>query len=123
MSLPLDSLDSIDSIDSIDSSTAESEGVSPVGESNFRDRAVSEYSPKGTARTGFSYFRFSYKEGSRVVSIHIPGGNVRSALAQSRAIEVRAAIAAGMPPKEIVEAIKSWSGSLKQVLPRPSSYR
>ncbi|WP_293126881.1 hypothetical protein [Microcoleus sp. bin38.metabat.b11b12b14.051] len=95
--------------DLIDSATAESEGVSSVEESNFRDRAVSEYSPKGTARTGFSYFRFSYKDGSRTVSIHIPGGNVRSANAQSRAIEVRAKIAAGMPPEEIVKAIRKMS--------------
>lgn len=99
MSLPLDL---------IDSPTAESERVNPVGESNFCDRAVSKYFPKGTARGGFSYFRFSYKEGSRTLTVHIPGGNVRSPLAQARAALVRDAVREGKSNLEIVGIIQKW---------------
>ncbi|MCC3544837.1 MAG: hypothetical protein JGK21_31940, partial [Microcoleus sp. PH2017_22_RUC_O_B] len=44
----------------------------------------------------------------RVRHVHIPGGNVRSALSQSRAIEVRAKIAAGAMSTEIVDMIRKW---------------
>ncbi|MCC3410158.1 MAG: hypothetical protein JGK17_32440 [Microcoleus sp. PH2017_10_PVI_O_A] len=52
---------------------------------------------------------FSYKEGGRVRHVHIPGGNVRSALSQSRAIEVRAKIAVGATSAQIAEMIRKWS--------------
>jgi len=97
MSLPLDLIDSV---------TAENEEVNPVTESNFRERAVNQYSPKGTARGGFAYFRFSYKEGSRVLHVHIKGGNVRSSLAQARAALVRDAAREGKSNSEIVRTIK-----------------
>ena len=91
----------------IDSVTAANEEFNLVTESNFRDRAVYEYSSKGTARGGFAYFRFSYKEGSRVRHVHIGGGNVRSAIAQARAALVSEAVREGMSNLEIVRMIKT----------------
>jgi hypothetical protein len=41
--------------------------------------------------------------------LHIPGGNIGSVLAQSRAAEVMELAAAGVPSLEICDRIKSWS--------------
>jgi hypothetical protein len=69
---------------------------------------VATYRPKGTARGG-EYFRFSYRAGSKMKHLHIPGGNTGSVLAQSRAAEVMELAAAGIPSLEICDRIKSWS--------------
>ncbi|MCC3463917.1 MAG: hypothetical protein JGK26_29835 [Microcoleus sp. PH2017_27_LUM_O_A] len=42
--------------------------------------------------------------------VYIPGGNVRSASSQSRAIEDRAKVQAGDSTAQIVEMIEQWSG-------------
>jgi hypothetical protein len=78
------------------------------GEINSATRSVSTYRPKGTARGG-EYFRFVYRAGTRIRSVHVPGGNTGSVLAQSRAAEVMELAAAGVPSLEICDRIKSWS--------------
>lgn len=70
--------------------------------------SVNEYAPAGTAAGDYRYYRFTYWDGQRIHHTHIPGGNVGSILAQSRAIEVRSAIAKGISPPEIVEMIRRW---------------
>jgi hypothetical protein len=69
---------------------------------------VATYRPKGTARGG-EYFRFSYRAGSKMKHLHIPGENTGSVLAQSHATEVMELVAAGVPLLEICDRIKSWS--------------
>jgi hypothetical protein len=46
-------------------------------------KAISTYHPRGTARSG-EYFRFSYRDGSRMRHIHIRGGNTDSPIAQAK---------------------------------------
>jgi hypothetical protein len=72
---------------------------------------IATYRPKGTARGG-EYFRFSYRAGGKMKHLHIPGGNIGSVLAQSRAAEVMELAAAGVPSLEICDRIKSWSGKV-----------
>lgn len=76
--------------------------------STVTESSVNIYSPTGSARGNNSYYRFSYKHRKRVKHVHIPGGNTSSAVAQSRAIEVRSKIAQGASPAEIVEMIRKW---------------
>lgn len=58
------------------------------------------------------YYRFCYLTSSSdigsCVRRHIPGGNTKSARAQTRKQEIERAIAAGWWPSEIEELIKSW---------------
>ena len=72
--------------------------------------AVSTYRPRGTARSienvRLEYFRFSYREGSKVRHIHIKGGNTDSPKAQAKVAEVRSLLAAGIPPREIAGMLK-----------------
>jgi len=68
-------------------------------------RAISIYSPRGTARSG-EYFRFSYRDGSRMRHIHIRGGNTDSSISQAKVAEVRSQLAAGIPPAEIAQLLK-----------------
>jgi hypothetical protein len=63
-------------------------------------RAISTYRPRGTASSG-EYFRFSYRDGSRMRHIHIRGGNTDSPIAQAKVQEVRSLLAAGIKPQEI----------------------
>jgi hypothetical protein len=93
----------------IDSPTP-TEGV--VGESNcpFDDdcvalNAISIYRPRGTARGG-EYFRLSYKDGGKVRTVHIRGGNTDSPIAQAKVAEVRSLLAAGITPAEIADMLK-----------------
>jgi len=83
-----------------------------VGESNrSRDEdylalnAISTYQPRGTARGG-KYFRLSYKDGGKVRTIHIRGGNTDSPIAQAKVAEVRSLLAAGIAPIEIAAILK-----------------
>lgn len=94
---------------------AEPEPITVVAESNLATReidsatkAVSTYKPKGSARGG-EYFRFVYRAGTKIRSVHIPGGNTGNALAGQRASEVMELSAAGVPALEICEHIKRWS--------------
>ncbi|MCC3576256.1 hypothetical protein [Microcoleus sp. PH2017_34_RAT_O_A] len=68
-------------------------------------KAISTYRPRGTARSG-EYFRFSYRDGSRMRHIHIRGGNTDSPIAQARVEEVRSLLAAGAKSAEIVEMLR-----------------
>jgi hypothetical protein len=67
-------------------------------------KSVAKYRPRGTARGG-EYFRYSYKWYGKTRHAHIPGGNSTNPLAQSRAEEVRCAIASGRSVREILELI------------------
>jgi hypothetical protein len=86
-----------------------------VGESNYPPvddclalHAISTYRPRGTARGG-EYFRLSYKDGGKVRSVHIRGGNTDSPIAQAKVAEVRSLLAAGVPPAEIANLLKNSS--------------
>ncbi len=72
--------------------------------------SVSTYRPRGTARCiencPLEYFRFSYRDGSKVRHVHIVGGNTRSPIAQAKVQEVRSLLAAGVPAAEIASLIK-----------------
>jgi hypothetical protein len=72
--------------------------------------SVSTYRPRGTARCiencPLEYFRFSYRDGSKVRHVHIVGGNTNSPIAQAKVQEVRSLLAAGMPAAEIASLIK-----------------
>ena len=70
---------------------------------------VSTYSPKGTARCGeLKYFRFSYRCGSKMKHVHIPGGCTAIEMVRERAAEVMELAAAGVPAGDIALRIKSW---------------
>jgi hypothetical protein len=75
--------------------------------------SVSTYRPRGTARSiencPLKYFRFSYRDGSKVRHVHIRGGNTDSPIAQAKVAEVRSQLAAGIPPAEIAKMLASRS--------------
>jgi len=81
-----------------------------VGESNPPEidfaNAISTYRPRGTARGG-EYYRFSYREGNKVRTIHIRGGNTDSPIAQAKVQEVRSLLAAGVAIGQVVAILKS----------------
>ena len=77
-----------------------------VAEDDSVSKAISTYQPRGTARSG-KYFRFSYRDGSRMRHIHIRGGNTDSPIAQAKVQEVRSLLAAGIPPAEIAAMLRS----------------
>ncbi|MCC3626840.1 MULTISPECIES: hypothetical protein [unclassified Microcoleus] len=84
-----------------------SEAIAPVAPNDSVSgcKAISTYRPRGTARSG-EYFRFSYRDGSRMRHIHIRGGNTDSPIAQARVEEVRSLLAAGAKSAEIVEMLR-----------------
>lgn len=55
------------------------------------------------------YYRYLWMSGRKIHHVHIPGGNVESAIAKSRKSQVEAAIADGATPVEIKQLIRSWS--------------
>ena len=77
-----------------------------VNDDSVSSKAISIYSPRGTARSG-EYFRFSYREGSRMRHIHIRGGNTDSPIAQAKVQEVRSLLASGVSPAEIAAMLKA----------------
>jgi hypothetical protein len=79
--------------------------VPPAHDDSVSSRAISTYHPRGTARSG-EYFRFSYRDGSRMRHIHIRGGNTGSPIAQAKVQEVRSLLAAGIAPREIAARLK-----------------
>jgi hypothetical protein len=83
-----------------------------AGNDDSVSRAISTYQPRGTARSG-KYFRFSYRDGTRMRHIHIRGGNTDSPIAQAKVLEVRSLLAAGTPLPEIAAMLK-----VKKVLPK-----
>ena len=72
------------------------------------EAAISCYKPRGEARGGFQYFRFSYREGKRMRHVHIPGGNIHSQNAVAHRNIVRAMIKCGDSVEEILEQIEEW---------------
>jgi hypothetical protein len=79
--------------------------VPPAENNDSAGKAISTYTPRGTARSG-EYFRLSYRDGSRMRHIHIRGGNTDSPIAQAKVKEVRSLLAAGVPVAEIASLIK-----------------
>ncbi|WP_293335122.1 hypothetical protein [Microcoleus sp. CAWBG58] len=77
----------------------------PPDDSVSNCKAISTYRPRGTARSG-EYFRFSYRDGSRMRHVHIRGGNTDSPIAQAKVAEVRSLLAIGIKPSEIVETLR-----------------
>ncbi|MCC3620300.1 hypothetical protein [Microcoleus sp. PH2017_38_RDM_U_B] len=105
-----------DSVDTESNSPNDSvsEAIAPVEvdtESNSPNdsvsgcKAISTYRPRGTARSG-EYFRFSYRDGSRMRHIHIRGGNTDSPIAQARVEKVRSLLAAGISAVEVVGMLR-----------------
>jgi hypothetical protein len=78
----------------------------PAADDSVTTKAISTYRPRGTARGG-EYYRFSYRDGSRVKHIHICGGNTDSPIAQAKVAEVRSLLAAGANTAEVVEMLLS----------------
>jgi hypothetical protein len=86
---PADGDDSVSS----NAQVADTEYTVPPADSDdsLSTKAISIYRPRGTARSG-EYFRFSYREGSKMRHLHIRGGNTDSPIAQGRVEEVRSAL-------------------------------
>ncbi|MEG5018271.1 MULTISPECIES: hypothetical protein [unclassified Microcoleus] len=84
---------------------ADTEYTVEVAEDDSVSKAISTYRPRGTARSG-EYFRFSYRDGSRMKHIHIRGGNTDSPIAQAKVQEVRSLLAIGVAPAEIATMLK-----------------
>jgi len=80
--------------------------VPPGNDDSVSSKAISTYRPGGTARSG-EYFRFSYRDGSRMRHIHIRGGNTDSPMAQAKVSEVRSLLAAGMSPAEVAAMLRN----------------
>ncbi len=88
--------------------------VPPAEDYDSVSKAISIYRPRGTARScEYFYFRFSYRDGSRMRHIHIRGGNTDSPISQAKVQEVRSLLVAGIPPHEIAAILK-----IKKVLPQ-----
>jgi hypothetical protein len=82
-------------------------------ESNYK--AISIYQPRGTARSG-EYFRFSYRDGSRMRHLHIRGGNTASPISQAKVQELRSLLAAGMPPAEVAATLRKSGDKAQKLL-------
>ena len=100
--------DNYDSVSTNKAEIADTEYTVPPADNydSVSSRAISTYHPRGTARSG-EYFRFSYRDGSRMRHIHIRGGNTDSPIAQAKVAEVRSLLAAGIPPAEIAAILKN----------------
>lgn len=66
---------------------------------------VNIYSPAGKET---QYFRYTYRQGSRVKHRHIPGGNTTNPLARARAEIVREAVKLGYSTEQILWMIGQW---------------
>ena len=100
----------VDSITSVESVVTESK-VPPGKVDSVTTSATSTYRPRGTARgienVPLEYFRFSYRQGSKVRHVHIRGGNTNSPIAQAKVAEVRSLLAAGIAPSEIAAMLRA----------------
>ena len=93
---------------------ADTEYTAEVADIDSVSKAISTYRPRGTARSG-EYFRFSYRDGSRMRHIHIRGGNTDSPVAQAKVQEVRSLLAAGVSPVQIVATLAQFNQCKKQL--------
>jgi hypothetical protein len=102
------SADNYDFVSTDKVQTADTEYTAPSADNydSVSSKAISTYRPRGTARSG-EYFRFSYRDGSRMRHIHVRGGNTDSPIAQAKVQEVRSLLAAGIPPRQIATMLKS----------------
>jgi len=82
------------------------ESIPSANDDNLTLHAISTYRPRGTARGG-EYYRLSYKEGGKVRTVHIRGGNTDSPIAQAKVAEVRSLLAAGVAPVEIAAMLRA----------------
>jgi hypothetical protein len=100
-----------DSVSTDKAQVADTEYTVPPGnDDSVPSKAISTYRPRGTARSG-EYFRFSYRDGSRMRHIHIRGGNTDSPIAQAKVAEVRSLLAAGISPAEIAAMLRNSDGN------------
>jgi hypothetical protein len=104
---PADNYDSVSSKAEI----ADTEYTVPPADNydSVSSKAISTYRPRGTARSG-EYFRFSYRDGSRMRHIHIRGGDTDSPIAQAKVQELRSLLAAGISRAEIATMIRNSGG-------------
>ena len=86
--------------------TADTEYTAETADIDSVSKAISTYRPRGTARSG-EYFRFSYRDGSRMRHVHIKGGNTDSPITQAKVQEVRSLLASGMLPAQVAEMLKN----------------
>ena len=98
-----------DSVSKGNAQIVDTEYTVPLADDDSVSKAVSTYKPRGTACSG-EYFRFSYREGSRMRHIHIRGGNTDSPIAQAKVQEVRSLLAAGISPADIAATIRNSGG-------------
>jgi hypothetical protein len=100
----------VDSVTPVESVVTESK-VPPGEDDSVTTSAISTYRPRGTARgianVPLEYFRFSYRQGSKVRHVHIRGGNTNSPIAQAKVAEVRSLLAAGIAPSEIAAMLRA----------------
>jgi len=98
-----------DSVTPVEPVVTESK-VPPAEDDSVTTNAISIYRPRGTARgienVPLEYFRFSYREGSKVRHVHVRGGNTNSPIAQAKVAEVRSLLAAGIAPSEIAAMLR-----------------
>jgi hypothetical protein len=101
-----------DSVSTDKAQVADTEYTVPPGNNDsVSSKAISTYRPCGTARSG-EYFRFSYRDGSRMRHIHIRGGNTDSPISQAKVAEVRSLLASGVSPARIAAMLKKPQPSL-----------
>lgn len=67
---------------------------------------IGTYRPSGNRKA--QYFRFSYRDGTRVKHRHIPGGNIYSDLALERAKEIQDMADREVSIEDILSAINSF---------------
>jgi hypothetical protein len=105
------SADNYDSVSKDKAQIADTEYTVPSADNyDSVSKAISTYRPRGTARSG-EYFRFSYRDGSRMRHVHIRGGNTDSPIAQAKVREVRSLLMAGVTPAEIAATLRRNLGA------------
>ncbi len=85
-------------------------GKTKPSESNVESYALGRWESVTEYKShGVTYYRFMWGCGHRKIGVrHIPGGNVKNAIATSRAVEVRRWITLGRTPDEICKLIDAW---------------
>ncbi len=85
-------------------------GKTKPSDSNAKSSAIGRWLKVHKYKShGETYYRFVWGCGHTVGGVrHIPGGNVKNAIATSRAVEVRRWITLGRSPDEICKLIDGW---------------
>ena len=71
---------------------------------------VNTYSP---GRRNVNYYRLSYRAGTKMKHIHIPGGNADSKLIGFRVRKIQGMIERGITLSKIITLINSYKGNSK----------